>query len=130
MEILKNKMIRDHKLKVHVGRPRVSYRETVKKAVRRVLGSCIRQTGGSGLYAKVWIDLEPEAQPKGAPVVRFVNALKGGVIPNEFLPAIEAGIRESAKSGGRTGFPLVDLKVTLVDGQSHDVDSNELAFRF
>ena len=113
MEILKNRMIRDYKLKVHVGRPRVSYRETIKKAVKRVEGTCIRQTGGSGLYAKVTIDLEPETQPKGAPVLRFVNKLKGGVIPAEFMPAIEAGLREEAKSGGRTGYPLVDLKVTL-----------------
>ncbi|HEX8201182.1 MAG TPA: elongation factor G, partial [Isosphaeraceae bacterium] len=130
LEILKNRMIRDFKLKVHVGRPRVSYRETIKKAVKRVQGTCIRQTGGSGLYAKVTVDLEPEAQPKGAPVLRFVNALKGGVIPAEYLPAIEAGLREEAKSGGRTGFPLVDLKVTLTDGDWHTVDSNELAFRF
>src|SRR4051794_1480758 len=130
LEILKNRMIRDYNLKVHVGRPRVSYRETIKQAVKRVQGTCIRQTGGSGLYAKVTIDLEPETQPKGAPVLAFVNKLKGGVIPSEFLPAIEAGIREEAKSGGRTGYPLVDLKVTLTDGDTHDVDSNELAFRF
>jgi elongation factor G len=130
LEILKNRMIRDYNLKVHVGRPRVSYRETIKRAVKRVQGTCIRQTGGSGLYAKVTIDLEPELQPKGAPVLAFVNKLKGGVIPSEFLPAIEAGLREEAKSGGRTGYPLVDLKVTLVDGDTHDVDSNDLAFRF
>lgn len=130
LEILKNRMIRDFNLKVHVGRPRVSYRETIKRAVKRIQGSCIRQTGGSGLFAKVTIDLEPEVQPKGAPVLRFVNALKGGVIPNEYISAVESGIREEAKSGGRTGFPLVDLKVTLVDGQAHDVDSNDLAFRF
>jgi len=130
LEILKNRMIRDFKLKVHVGRPRVSYRETIRKAVKKIQGSCVRQTGGSGLYAKVTIDLEPETQPKGAPVLSFASRLKGGVIPSEFLPAIEAGIREEAKSGGRTGFPLVDMKVTLVDGDTHDVDSNELAFRF
>ena len=130
LEILKNRMTRDYNLKVHVGRPRVSYRETIKKNVKRIQGTCIRQTGGTGLYAKVTIDLEHEIQPKGAPTVRFVNSLKGGVIPSEFLGPIEASIRESAKSGGRTGFPLVDLKVTLVDGQTHDVDSNELAFRF
>ena len=130
LEILKNRMTRDYKLKVHVGRPRVSYRETIKKAVKRVEGTCIRQTGGSGLYAKVTIDLEPEAQPKGAPVLRFVNKLKGGVIPAEFIPAIEAGLREEAKSGGRTGYPLVDLKVTLTDGAYHDVDSSDLAYRF
>src|SRR4051812_19810689 len=130
LEILKNRMIRDYNLKVHVGRPRVSYRETIKSPVKKVQGTCIRQTGGSGLYAKVTIDLEPEPQPKGAPVLAFVNRLKGGVIPSEFLPSIEAGLREEAKSGGRTGFPLVDLKVTLVDGDTHDVDSNDLAFRF
>jgi len=123
-------MTRDYNLKVHVGRPRVSYRETIKKAVRRVEGTCIRQTGGSGLYARITIDLEPEIQPKGAPVLHFVNKLKGGVIPSEFIPAIEAGLREEAKSGGRTGYPLVDLKVTLTNGAYHDVDSSDLAYRF
>jgi elongation factor G len=130
LEVLKNRMIRDFRLKVHVGRPRVSYRETIKRAVKRVEGSCIRQTGGAGLYAKVTIDVEPEAQPKGAPVLHFVSKTKGGVVPAEFLPAIDAGLREEAKSGGRTGYPLVDLKVILTDGATHDVDSNELAFRF
>ncbi len=130
LEIIKNRMIRDYKLKVHVGRPRVSYRETIKNAVKRIQGTCIRQTGGTGLYAKVTIDLEPETQPKGAPVLAFVNKLKGGTIPSEFIPAIEAGLREEAKSGGRTGYPMVDMRVTLIDGDSHDVDSNELAFRF
>ena len=130
LEILKNRMTRDYNLKVHVGRPRVSYRETIKKAVKKIQGACIRQTGGTGLYAKVTIDVEPEALPKGGPTLRFVNKLKGGVIPSEFIPAIEAGLREEAKSGGRTGFPLVDLKVTLVDGDAHDVDSNENAFNF
>jgi len=130
LEILKNRMVRDYKLKVHVGRPRVSYRETVKKAVKRVAGSCIRQTGGTGLYAKVTIDLEPETLPKGGPTLAFHTKMKGGTIPAEFVPVIEASIRESAKSGGRTGFPMVDLKVTLVDGGFHEVDSNEAAFRF
>ena len=130
LEILKNRMTRDYKLKVHVGRPRVSYRETVKNAVKKVQGTCIRQTGGSGLFAKVSIDLEHAVQPKGGPTMVFINKLKGGVIPPEYIPAIEAGLREEAKSGGRTGFPLVDLKVTLVDGDYHDVDSNDLAYRF
>ncbi len=130
LEILKNRMTRDFNLKVHVGRPRVSYRETVKKAVKRVEGECVRQTGGTGLYAKIKIDVEPETQPKGAPVIHFVNKLKGGTIPNEYLPAIEMGLREEAKSGGKTGYPLVDLKITLVDGDYHDVDSSDMAFRF
>ena len=130
MEILKNRMTRDYKLKVHVGRPRVSYRETIRKNVKGIVGSCIRQTGGSGLFARVKIDLEHEVQPKGGPTLVFVNKLKGGVIPAEFIPSIEAGLREEAKSGGRTGFPLVDLKVTLTDGDVHDTDSNDTAFRF
>jgi elongation factor G len=130
LEILKNRMVRDFKLKAHVGKPRVSYRETIKKPVKRVLGTCIRQTGGSGLYAKVYLDVEPEAQPKGSAPLKFVNAVKHGVIPAEFVAAIEQSLREGARSGGRTGYPLVDLKVTLVDGETHDVDSNELAFRF
>ncbi len=130
MEILKNRMTRDYKLKVHVGRPRVSYRETVRKTVKKIQGTCVRQTGGTGLYAKVTIDLEHETQPKGAPTLHFVTRLKGGVIPSEFIPSIEAGLREEAKSGGRTSYPLVDLKVTLTDGETHDVDSNDLAFRF
>jgi elongation factor G len=130
LEILKNRMVRDFRLKVHVGRPRVSYRETIKRAVKRVEGSCIRQTGGAGLYARVTIDVEPETQPKGAPVLHVTSKLKAGAIPAEFLPAIEAGLREEAKSGGRTGYPLVDLKVTLTDGATHDVDSNDIAFRF
>jgi elongation factor G len=130
LEILKNRMTRDFRLKVHVGRPRVSYRETIQHPVSKVQGTCIRQTGGSGLYAKVTIDLAPESLPKGGPTLLFVNRLKGGVIPSEYISAIEAGLREEAKSGGRTGFPLVDLKVTLIDGDAHDVDSNDLAFRF
>ncbi|MDR3620556.1 MAG: elongation factor G [Paludisphaera borealis] len=130
LEILKNRMTRDFKLKVHVGRPRVSYRETIKKAVKRVEGACVRQTGGTGLYAKIKVDVEPEVQPKGAPVLHFVNKMKGGVIPGEYVPAIELGLREEAKSGGKTGYPLVDLKVTLVDGDYHDVDSSDMAFRF
>lgn len=130
LEILKNRMVRDYKLGVHVGKPRVSYRETIKKAVKGARGQCIRQTGGAGLYAKVTLDVAPEVQPKGAAPVKFVNSLKGGVIPQEYIPAIEQAIRETAKSGGQTGYPLVDLKVTLVDGQTHDTDSNELAFRF
>ena len=130
LEIIKNKMLRDLKLQVRVGKPRVSYRETIQRAVKGVHGQCIRQTGGSGLYAKVTIDLEPEAQPKGAPVVHFVNKAKPGDVPQEFVRAVEASIREDAKSGGVTGYPLVDLKITLTDGETHEVDSNELAFGF
>ena len=130
LEILKNRMTRDYNLKVHVGKPRVSYRETIKKVVHGIQGQCIRQTGGSGLFAKVTVDMAHEVQPKGQSPVRFVNNLKSGVIPQEFIPAVEQSLRECAKSGGQTGYPLVDVKVTLTNGQAHDVESNELAFRF
>ena len=130
LEILKNRMVRDYKLGVHVGKPRVSYRETIKKPVKKVLGSCVRQIGGTGLFAKVYLDVEPETQPKGSAPVKFLNKVKANEIPAEFFPAVEQAIREAARSGGRTGYPLVDLKVTFVDAQAHDVESNELAFRF
>ncbi len=130
LEILKHRMTRDFNMKVHVGRPRVSYRETIKKPVKRVTGVCQRVTGNQELYAKVTIDLEPEAQPKGAPVVKFVNKCKPGDIPAEFVPVIEQTLREEAKSGGATGYPLVDLKITLVDGSYDDDTSNDVAFRF
>ena len=108
----------------------MSYRETFKKNVKGVVGSCIRQTGGTGLFARIKIDVEREVQPKGGSTLVFVNKSKGGVIPAEFITSIEAGLREEAKSGGRTGAPLVDLKVTLTDGDTHDTDSNDTAFRF
>jgi elongation factor G len=130
LEILKHRMTRDFNMKVHVGRPRVSYRETVKKAVKRITGVCQRVTGNQELFAKVTIDLEPEAQPKGAPVVKFVNKCKAGDIPSEFVPVIEQTLREEAKSGGKTGYPLVDLKITLVDGSYDNDASNDVAFRF
>ena len=130
LEILKNRMIRDFTMKVHVGRPRVSYRETIKKSVKRITGVCQRVSGNQELFAKVTIDIEPEAQPKGAPVVKFVNKCKAGDVPTEFVPVIEQTLREEAKSGGKTGYPLVDLKVTLVDGSYDDDASNDVAFRF
>jgi len=130
LEIIKNKMLRDLKLQVRVGKPRVSYRETIKRAVKGVGGQCIRQTGGQGLYAKVTIELEPETQPKGGPTIRFVNRAKPNEVPPEFVKAVEQAIREDAKSGGVTGYPMVDLKVTLVGGETHEEDSSELAFGF
>jgi elongation factor G len=130
LEILKNRMIRDFNMKVHVGRPRVSYRETIKKAVKKITGSCHRVAGNQELYAKVVIEVEPESQPKGAPTVRFVNKCKAGDIPAEFIPAIEQTLKEEAKSGGKTGYPLVDLKITLVDGAFDKDSSNDVAFRF
>ncbi len=131
LEIIKNRMLRDMKLEVRVGKPRVSYRETVKNPVKAVAGQCVRQTGtGNELFAKLKIDLEPETQPKGGPTLRFLNKAKPSDVPPEFVTAIEQAIREESKGGGITGNPLVDLKVTVVDGDSLDEVSNDLAFGF
>ncbi len=132
LERIKNRMTRDFSVQVHVGKPRVSYRETVAQAAKRIEGSCVRELGNTSLYAKIWIDLEPEAQPKGFPPVRIVNKLKEGKLPREFIPAVEDELIQDARSGGggQTGFPLVDLKITLVDAEFRDEESTEQAFRF
>jgi elongation factor G len=129
LEILKNRMIRDFNLKVHVGRPRVSYRETIKQAVKRVQGVCIRQTGGSGPVRQGHHRPGARGQPKGAPVLRFVNALKGRRHPRRVPPGDRGGPARGGQVGGRTGSP------GRPEGHGDrrrlaPVDSNELAFRF
>jgi elongation factor G len=108
-----------------VGRPQVAYRETVRKRVEKVQGRFVRQTGGRGQYGHVVINLEP-APEEG---FDFVNKIKGGVIPTEFIPAVEQGIEEALASGVRAGYPMVDVRVELTDGSYHDVDSSEMAFK-
>ena len=103
-------------------------RQLVQRAVELLPGGQAEGIGVRGVGKD--LDVEPEAQAKGAAPIAFKNALKGGVLPPEFITAIEQSIRESARSGGRTGYPIVDLKITLVDAEMHDVESNELAFRF
>jgi len=125
LEVLVDRMLREFKVGANVGKPQVAYKETITKPVR-VEGRFIRQTGGKGHYGHVWLELEP--QPKGAGFV-FENRIRGGVIPEQFIPAVEAGVREALESGPLAGYPVVDVKVSLVDGSYHEVDSSEMAFK-
>jgi elongation factor G len=125
LEVLIDRMLREFKVGANVGRPRVAYRETITQAVRSQ-GRFVRQTGGRGQYGHVVLELEPLEPGKG---FEFVNASRGDVIPLEFVPAVERGAREAMESGILAGYPLVDLKATLVDGSFHEVDSSELAFK-
>ncbi|MEO6972648.1 MAG: elongation factor G, partial [Rhodoferax sp.] len=126
LEILVDRMRREFGVEATVGKPQVAYRETIKQAVKDVEGKFIKQSGGRGQYGHAVLNLEPQAPGKG---YEFVDAIKGGVIPREFIPAVDKGIQESLKAGVLAGYPVVDVKATLVFGSSHDVDSNENAFR-
>src|SRR5205807_469653 len=125
LEVLVDRMLREFKVDANVGRPQVSYRETVRGTAEHVEGRFVRQTGGAGQYGIVYINLEP-APGEG---FDFVNKIKGGAIPTEFIPAVEKGVEEATENGPRAGYPMVDLRVTLVDGKYHDVDSSEIAFK-
>jgi elongation factor G len=125
LEIIVDRLLREFNVGANVGKPQVAYKETVRKAVEQE-GRFIRQTGGRGQYGDVWIKVEPE-QPGGGFV--FVDAIKGGSIPREYIPAVEKGVREATENGALAGYPVVDVKVTLFDGSYHDVDSSEIAFK-
>jgi len=125
LEVLVDRMRREFSVEAQVGRPRVSYRETLTRPYRSD-ARFVRQTGGHGQYGHVVLDLEPLDQGEG---IQFVNGIAGGVIPREYIPAVERGVREALDNGPLGGYPLVDLKVTLVDGSYHTVDSSEMAFR-
>jgi elongation factor G len=125
LEVLVDRMLREFKVDANVGRPQVSYRETVRGEAHKVEGKFVRQTGGSGQFGVVKIDLEP-APGEG---FDFVNKIKGGSIPTEFIPAVEKGVEEALENGPRAGYPVVDVRVTLVDGKYHEVDSSEIAFK-
>jgi elongation factor G len=125
LEVLVERMLREFRVGANVGRPMVAYRETITKPVR-VQGRFVRQTGGRGQYGDVWLQLEP--LPKGSGFV-FEDATVGGSVPKEFIPAVEQGVREAMENGVLAGYPLVDMKVTLVDGSYHEVDSSEMAFK-
>jgi elongation factor G len=118
-------MLREFKVDANVGRPQVSYRETIRSTAQRVEGRFVRQTGGSGQYGIVYIDIEP-APGEG---FDFVNRIKGGSVPSEFIPAVEKGVEEALDTGVKAGYPMVDIRVTLVDGKYHDTDSSEIAFK-
>ncbi len=125
LEVLVDRMRREFNVEANVGKPQVSYRETVRGTAQKVEGKFIRQTGGSGQYGVVYIDMEP------APGVgfEFVSAIKGGSVPSEFISAVEKGCAEAMDNGVKAGYPMVDIRVRLVDGKYHDTDSSEIAFK-
>jgi elongation factor G len=125
LEVLVDRMLREFRVDANVGRPQVSYRETVRGQADKVEGKFIRQTGGSGQYGVVYLNLEP-APGEG---FDFVNKIKGGAIPTEFIPAVEKGVEEALETGVKAGYPMVDVRVTLVDGKYHETDSSEIAFK-
>ncbi len=125
LEILVDRMRREFGVEANVGAPQVAYREAIRKPAE-VEGKFVKQSGGRGQYGHVWIKMEPNETGKG---FEFVDAIKGGTVPREFIPAVEKGLRETLPNGVLAGFPVVDVKVTLFDGSYHDVDSNENAFK-
>ena len=125
LEIIVNRMKREFGVEANVGAPQVAYREAIKKAVEQE-GKFVKQSGGRGQYGHVWIKLEPNEPGKG---YEFVDAIKGGVVPREYIPAVDKGLQDTLPNGVLAGFPVVDVKVTLFDGSYHDVDSNENAFK-
>ncbi len=125
LEILVDRMKREFGVDAYVSRPRMLYRETVRGTAEKVEGKFVRQIGGSGQFGVVYIDLEP-ASGEG---FDFVNKIKGGAIPSEFIPAVEKGVEEALENGIKAGYPMVDVRVTLIDGKYHEVDSSEIAFK-
>ncbi|OWS73166.1 elongation factor G [Pantoea sp. VS1] len=126
LEIIVDRLKREFGVEANIGRPQVTYRETIRKTVREVEGKFVRQSGGKGQYGHVVLTLEPQAAGSG---FAFEDATKGGVVPREFIPSVEKGIREALSSGVLAGYPVVDIKATLTFGSYHDVDSSEMAFR-
>ncbi|WP_035586554.1 elongation factor G [Hippea jasoniae] len=125
LEIIVDRLKREFKVGVNVGKPQVAYKESIKGKVKQE-GKFVRQTGGHGQYGHVWIEIEPLERGKG---FEFVDKIVGGVIPKEFIPAVEAGVKEAMESGIVAGYPVVDVRVTLFDGSYHEVDSSDMAFK-
>lgn len=125
LEVLVDRLLREFKVQADIGKPQVAYRETFRSSAK-VEGKFVRQSGGRGQYGHVWIEFEPMEQGKG---YEFVNKIVGGVVPREYVPAVDQGIQESMKNGVLAGYPLVDIKATIFDGSYHDVDSSEMAFK-
>lgn len=125
LEIIVDRLLREFKVEANVGKPQVAYRETISKKVK-VEGKFVRQSGGRGQYGHVWLEVEPQEPGAG---YEFVDAIKGGVVPREYIPAVDKGIQEAMGTGVLAGYPVVDIKVTLIDGSYHDVDSSEMAFK-
>jgi len=125
LEIIVDRLLREFKVEANVGKPQVAYRETITKMVKSE-GRFIHQSGGRGQYGHVWLTLEPQAHGKG---FEFVNRIVGGAIPREYIPAVVKGVVEAMEKGVLAGYPMVDIKVTLIDGSYHEVDSSEMAFK-
>ena len=125
LEIIVDRLKREFKVDANVGKPRVAYRETIRKAVEQE-GKFVRQSGGRGQYGHVWLKLEPREPGAG---YEFVNAIVGGVVPREYIPAVDKGVQEQMEKGVLAGYPVVDVKVTIFDGSYHEVDSSEMAFK-
>ncbi|OGO90932.1 MAG: translation elongation factor G [Coxiella sp. RIFCSPHIGHO2_12_FULL_42_15] len=125
LEIIVDRMMREFGVEANVGKPRVAYRETIRRSVEQE-GKYVRQTGGRGQYGHVWLRIEPQEAGKG---FEFVNGIVGGVVPKEYIPAVEKGVKEQMENGVIAGYPVVDVKVTIFDGSYHDVDSSEMAFK-
>jgi len=125
LEIIVDRLKREFKVEANVGNPQVAYRETIRQAVEHE-GKFVRQSGGRGQYGHVWVKIEPREQGAG---YEFVNAIVGGVIPKEYIPAVNKGIEEQMANGILAGYPVVDVRVTLFDGSYHDVDSSEMSFK-
>jgi len=126
LEILVDRMKREFSVEANVGAPQVAYRETIKRSCEEIEGKFIKQSGGRGQYGHVWLKIQPQEAGKG---FEFVDAIKGGTVPREYIPAVQKGVVEALQDGVLAGFPVVDVKVTLFDGSYHDVDSNENAFK-
>jgi elongation factor G len=125
LEIIVDRMKREFGVEASVGKPQVAYRETLRKAIESE-GKFVKQSGGRGQYGHVWLKLEPQVPGKG---YEFVDAIKGGRVPKEYIPAVEKGVTEAMQDGVLAGYPVVDVKVSLFDGSYHEVDSNENAFK-
>ncbi len=126
LEVLTDRMMREFNVGANIGKPQVAYRETITQPIDDVVTRYVRQTGGRGQYAHVVINLEPTGPGGG---YEFVDKVKGGAVPREYIPSVDAGIQEATEGGVVAGYPLVDLRATLIDGSSHDVDSSEMAFK-
>ena len=126
LEIIVDRLKREFNVSANVGKPQVAYRETIKSIVEQSEGKYIKQSGGKGQYGHCWLKLEPNEKGKG---FEFINAIKGGSVPREYIPSIQKGVEEAMKTGVVAGYPVVDMKVTLYDGSYHEVDSSEAAFK-
>jgi elongation factor G len=126
LDVLVDRMVREFNVKANVGRPRVSYRETISRPVPEVNYRYVKQSGGRGMYAHVVLGFEPLERGSG---IVFEEKIVGGSVPRNYIPAVERGIREAAESGPLAGYPVTDVKISLLDGSYHEVDSNEMAFK-